>query len=258
MISVRSLSHPLLSVVAVALCAACSSASVSERLPAPENDEAASADVAQPAGRSRLVRVDVDNAQGGKTDKIYAMQYNAAGLAVGERIDENADGQAEHVFAYVYGENRLLKSLFDANSDGSVDVTRRFTYTDKGVLKTLFVEPSDPAANGQRITYEADKAGRLVLSRRDANNDGYTDTVTRFRYDSLGRVVAMETDEGADEVVDAIRRFTYDAAGRMISATLDKGVDGSIEQNQRFTYESGDCQLASNHQPFQHICVVLP
>lgn len=255
---VHSLFRPLSPIVALVVCAACSSASVSDRAAKPTDDESATANAQESSQRARLVRVTVDNSQDYKANEVYQLQYDASGLTVGELIDDNADDNFDHVFAYIYSENRLVKSLYDADDDGSVDVTRRFSYDANGMLQRLLVEPSDPSATARRVNYELDDSGRLATSRLDVNDDGFTDTVTTFRYDDQGRVITMEMDEGGDEVINAIRRFEYDAAGRMTRSTLDKGADGSIEQTQRFTYEIDHCQLAGNHQPFLHTCVILP
>ena len=242
-------------VLALFIGTACDSESVGE---AAGNGDGPSADRAQSAVRYRLLRVDVRNEVTNLVEQVYQLQYNVAGIAIGELIDENADGLFEHAFTYRYEDGLLTESLFDLSRSGNVDAIRRFLYDEEGLLQTLLVEHTDLDRIGQRIDYTVNERGLISGSRLDNNNNGVVDAVTVYRYNIDGSVAAIDYDSGNDGVVNTITRLEYDSVGRLASQAVDEGADGSVERFQVIHYEVGLCDLVSNHQPFTYTCIDIP
>lgn len=81
-------------------------------------------------------------------------------------------------------------------------------------------EPGQPCRDNAECTKGAtcrcDDQGRLIQESRDANGDKKIDRLT-FNRDAAGRVVVIDSDWSSNGTVDRRQKFSYDSQGRRLT-----------------------------------------
>jgi len=231
----------------VALAASCSSSSSNNII-----DDGANPAQSIPAIGFRLEQIDVDEGADQVVDQLFKLTYNEAGLAVGERIDDNADGVDDHSFTYDYADGRLIGSSYDQLMDDVIDKTRVFTYDADGFLLSVV---ADDGSVQERTDYILSDSGTLSGAQLDRDNDSVVDEVANYLYNSNGKISTIDFDNDGDSVSDVRVSFVYDDAGRVVRRERDVGVDNVLEDVWIYNYVQALCDPASNHQPLNHSCI---
>lgn len=207
-----------------------------------------------PAMGFRLRKIDVDAGVDQTIDQVFKLIYNEAGLAVGELIDDNADGVDDHSFSYDYAGGRLIGSSYDQDMNNSVDITRVFTYDAEDFLQSVAVV-NDEGGVRSRTDYSLGDSNMLNGARVDRDDDSMVDEVASYQYTVDGKIATIDVDNDGDSISDERVSYIYDDSGRVIRRESDSGVDGVVDEVWVYNYTQALCDPASNHQPLNHSCI---
>lgn len=223
--------------------------------------------VYEPQRRDLLIHEEIDEYDDGRLEWQADHGYDARGNEILETIDDDGNGLANEITAWLYDDaDRLLQREHDDNGNGIVDVVESWTYDDDGLL---ILEERDEDADGT-VDVVIDYLyldGQIDTAHEDADGDGSVDVVYAYAYDLDGLLITIEgrrvsddgltylatwsrpdpqttvllEDSNGDGTIDLRLSETRDAQGRLVDQWVDALDDGFPELTwQGRTYDDAD------------------